>query len=87
MTISTSPRGSVNATDWFKGLRGSAITFLAGVAVNLLTDVNRMLQECGVSAEACQIDFGTYDYLIPLAIAVTGLAIEMIRRYLTSYDA
>ncbi|MGC3970595.1 MAG: hypothetical protein QM775_25650 [Pirellulales bacterium] len=87
MTISTSPSGSLNKTDWFKGLRGTAITFVAGIAVSVLSDMYRMLQECGVSVEACQIDFGAYDYLIPAAIAVTGLAIEMIRRFTTNHNA
>jgi len=81
---STSSTGHINGTDWFKGLRGSAITFAAGVAVELLVAFKESLEEC--TRGVCQLDIGAYDFVLPAGISVVGLAIEMIRRWRTNYS-
>lgn len=56
-----------------------------GLAVMILMDLKASLEQCvnGI----CAVDFGVYDFLLPLAISVVGFAIEMARRWLTNYQA
>lgn len=81
MEISSSPAHSLNSTDWLKGLRGSLITYAAGLLVQVLTDLSAYLQSCVDQAASCQVSFGAYDFLVPGVIAAVGFLLEMIRRY------
>lgn len=80
MDKSSSPKGTVNATDWSKGTRGMLITLLAAVGVTFFSEILSMIQ-------TGQIEFGVYDYMQPLVISVLGFVLEMIRRYKTDYSA
>jgi len=85
MQISSSPAGSLNSIDWFKGIRGAAITYIAGLAIQVLVDLQAYLQACHEKAATCQLDFGVYDFLIPGLIALLGFVMEMARRWRTDH--
>jgi hypothetical protein len=70
MDSSTSPKFSLNKTDLFKAGRGLLVV-LAGAALTYLVDV------------IPQIDFGVYT---PVVVSLSATAIELGRRYLTSYQ-
>jgi hypothetical protein len=83
---STSPAGTLNKTDWTKGIRGAAITYLAAMAVQMMTDLSAYLDACAEGSADCRIDFGAYDVLIPACVAAIGFGIEMLRRYRANYS-
>lgn len=81
-----SPKWKLNGTDWWKGLRGLAITLIAGAAVEMLTQLSAMLQACQAGSDACQLDLGPYNLLFPLLVSAAGFVLEMARRWATDYS-
>jgi hypothetical protein len=82
---STSPAGTLNKTDWTKGIRGALITYLAAMAVQAMTDLSAYLDACAQGSTNCQIDFGAYNFVLPACVAAIGFGIEMLRRYRANY--
>ena len=78
---STSPAGTLDKTDVFKGVRGALITYAAGLGVQILMDLLSYLQGCAQHLPTCTISFGSYDLVVPGLIAAVGFALEMLRRY------
>ena len=85
MEISSSPEQALNVTDWKKGLRGAAITYVAGLVVIVLNDLAAALNKCVEGI--CQVDLGMYDFLLPIGISALGLLIEMVRRWRANFQS
>ena len=86
MEPSSSPVGTLNKIDYFKTLRGGVITLLSGIGVELLLELQKALQVCVVTPAGCQFNFGTYNFVIPVAISIVGMVVELIRRLKTPYS-
>lgn len=85
MDPSSSPAFTLNSTDWLKGLRGAALTYAAGLLIQVMVDLQAYLQSCVDGATTCQLHLGMYEFLFPGLIALTGFGLEMIRRWKTDY--
>ena len=81
MQPSTSPAGQIDKVDVWKTLRGALITYVAGLGIQILMDLQTALERC--AGGVCAIDVGVYDFLLPLGVSAVGFAIELIRRAVT----
>ena len=85
MEPSSSPKGQLNKTDYFKATRGAVLTLGAVIIVKLIEDVLHVLRTCKTDIASCPVDFAGYDFVISFGIAALGLLLELMRRRVTNY--
>lgn len=77
---SDSPFGRINWIDLWKTVRGGLVTFVGFVLVEGMIALQTNLQTCQDMPADCQFDFGNFSIVLPSAVTLMGMAIELVRR-------
>lgn len=76
----------LNGVDLWKTVRGGLVTFGGFILVEGLIALRTNLEICADAPADCQFNFGDLNVALPTVVTLTGMVIELMRRWLTDHN-